>query len=310
MNGKISRFIVIPILITCVLLSGCTSGTGQNQGKGALQLMSSPSGAEIYLDNQYRGSTPSTITGVDPGNHTLEFRFSGYNSWSTEITVATCISQFYVSLSPVSQPKSPIPIEIFTPSPEQTKVTIQVGRDPMIIGDSNLFSGTGAGSSSVLLTLYGPGYYSNGVQKAQPKTNSAGSWSYNWNPGTSIQSGIYTMIVSDERNITTDRVSFSAIGGGEVTISANSFSASRGDSITFSGRCTSGAPNVVLVLNGPDRFSSGVELGPLSVMADKTWNFRYTLDSTMPTGIYTMNVYDLPKTTSGSMQFTVGFVDT
>jgi hypothetical protein len=180
----------------------------------------------------------------------------------------------------------------------------------MIIGDSNLFSGTGVGTASVLLTLYGPGYYSNGVQKAQPKTNPAGSWSYTWNPGTSIQSGSYTMIVSDERNITSDRVSFSAIGGGEVTISANSYSAAKGDSITFSGRCTSGAPSVLLTLYGPDRFSSGVELGPLSVMADKTWNFRYTLDSTMPKGIYTMNVYDVPKTTSGSMQFTVGFVDT
>jgi len=310
MKGKISRYFVIPILITCVLLSGCTFGTGQNQGKGALQLTSSPSGAEIYLDNQYRGSTPSTIAGLEPGNHTLEFRYSGYNSWSTEITVTTCTSQFYASLSPVSQPKSPIPIEIFTPSPTQTKVTIQAGRDPMIIGDSNLFSGTGAGTSSVLLTLYGPGYYSNGVRLSEPKTNSAGSWSYTWNPGTSIQSGSYTLIVSDVKKVTSDRISFSAIGGGEVTISANSYSASRGDSITFSGRCTSGAPNVVLVLYGPDRFSSGVELGPLSVMADKTWNFKYKLDSTMPTGIYTMNVYDLPKTTSGSMQFTVGFVET
>jgi len=315
MKGKMSRNIVIPILIICVLLSGCTSGTSQNPGKGTLQLTSSPSGAEIYIDNQYRGSTPSTIASVEPGNHTLEFRYSGYNSWSAGITVSSCTSQFYASMSPVSslaspssQPTNQIPIEIFTPSPAQTKVTIQAGRDPMIIGDSNLFSGTGAGTSSVLLTLYGPGYYSNGVRLAEPKTNSAGSWSYTWNPGTSIQSGSYTLIVSDAKKITSDRVSFSAIGGGEVTISANSYSASRGDSIAFSGRCTSGAPNVLLVLYGPDRFSSGVELGPLSVMADKTWNFRYTLDSTMPKGIYTMNVYDLPKTTSGSMQFTVGFV--
>jgi hypothetical protein len=270
--------------------------------------MSSPSGAEVYLDNQYRGSTPSTIEGVEPGDHTLEFRYSGYNSWSTGITVASCTSQFYASLSPVSQTTNQIPKDIFTPSPAQTRVTIQAGRDPMIIGDSNLFSGTSAGTSSILLTLFGPGYYSNGVRLAELKTNSAGTWSYTWNPGTSIQSGSYTLIVSDIQKITSDSISFSAVGGGEVTISANIYSVAKGDSITFSGRCTSGAPTVLLTLYGPDRFSSGVELGSLSVMADKTWNFRYTLDSTMPTGIYTMNVYDLPKTTSGSMQFTVGFV--
>ena len=60
-------------------------------------------------------------------------------------------------------------------------------------------------------------------------------------------------------------------------------------------------------LYGPDRFSSGVELGTFSVLADKTWSFRYTLDTTMPTGIYTIYVYDVPKTASGRTQFTVGY---
>ena len=52
---------------------------------------------------------------------------------------------------------------------------------------------------------------------------------------------------------------------------------------------------------------SGVELGSLSCMADKTWNFKYTLESSMPAGYYKMYVYDLPKTTSSNTQFTVGF---
>ena len=42
-------------------------------------------------------------------------------------------------------------------------------------------------------------------------------------------------------------------------------------------------------------------------MADKTWNFKYTLDNSMVTGSYSMYVYDIPKTTSGTTQFTVGF---
>jgi hypothetical protein len=177
----------------------------------------------------------------------------------------------------------------------------------MIIGDSILFSGTSFGSDSVLLTLYGPGYYYQGVLLDRPKVNSVGSWSYTWNPGFSIQSGSYTLVVEDAPKTTSSRVEFSVVGGGEVSIATSSYAAAQGETITFSGQCTTGAQNVLLVLYGPERFSSGAELGSLSVMADKTWNFKYTLDNSMPTGSYKIYVYDIPKTTSSTTQFTVGF---
>jgi hypothetical protein len=177
----------------------------------------------------------------------------------------------------------------------------------MIIGDSILFSGTSSGPDNVLLTLYGPGYYTYGVLLGKPSVNSVGSWSYTWNPGFSIQSGSYTLVVEDAKKTTSGRVEFSAVGGGVVSIAANSYAAAPGESITFSGQCTTGAQNVLLVLYGPARYSSGVELGSLSCLADKTWNFKYTLESSMPAGYYTMYVYDLPKTASSTTQFTVGF---
>ena len=186
-------------------------------------------------------------------------------------------------------------------------VTLQLGKDSMIIGDSNVFSGRAAGCDNVLLTLYGPGSYANGVSIAQPDVNSLGSWSYTWNPGSSIQSGTYTIMVTDPNQVVSERQEFSVIGGGQVTVISNSYAAARGDTLRFSGICTTGAKNVQLVLYGPDRYAGGVELGTFSVMADKNWNFRYPLDTTMPTGVYTMYVYDVPKTTSGTTQFTVGY---
>jgi len=141
----------------------------------------------------------------------------------------------------------------------------------------------------------------------RPKVNSAGLWSYTWNPGYSIQSGSYILVAEDESHSISDRIEFAVVGGGEVTITSNTFSAARGETIKFSGRCTTGARSVSLRLYGPERFSGGVELGSLSVTADKTWNFKYTLDNTMPTGSYTAYVYDVPKTSSGTTQFTVGF---
>ena len=308
MRVRNNLIVVISIIFFCIAISGCLST--QSPGKGTINLTSTPPGAEVYLDNQYRGSTPSTITDLPPGIYTVELRSQGYQSWSTSIAVSSGSYQLNALLTPVSQPTvqpSQGISQQTTPPASQTKVTIQASKDPMIIGDSITFSGICIGSNSVLLTLYGPGYYSKGVLLDQPKPNSVGLWSYTWNPGTSLQSGSYTMVVYDAKKISSDGIAFSVVGGGEVVISANSYSAAKGDTLIFSGRCTTGAQNVLLVLYGPERFSSGAELGTISVMADNTWSFKYTIDSTMPTGIYSIYVYDVPKTTSGTMQFTVGF---
>ena len=297
-----NRKIVLTILIYCVLISGCLSN--ESSGKGTLQLTSSPSGAEVYLDGQYQGSTPCTITNVEPGNHTLEYRYSGYQSWSSGITVSSGTSHFFAALK--SQGNTSLAQDktgLNTTSP--IKVAVQASKALMVIGETNLFSGTCFGCNKVLLTLYGPGYYAQGVSLDPQKTNSADAWSYTWNPGYTIQSGWYTLVVEDVNKTTSDRVEFSIVGGGEVSISSNSYSAIRGDSLRLSGQCTTGAQNVLLVLFGPERFSSGIELGSVSVTADKTWNFRYYLDSSMPVGLYTIYVYDIPKTASSTTQFTV-----
>jgi hypothetical protein len=299
MDGKI----VFSIVLCFALISGCLSS--QESAKGTLRLTSSPSGAEIYLDNQFRGSTPADISSIGQGNHTLEFRYPGYQSWAAVIMVSPGTSNYYAALTPLpdkqgekNTPQTTVP---------SMKVTVQAVKPTFILGESMLFSGTGIGSKMVSLTVYGPGYYSEGVVLDQPKVNSAGLWSYLWNPGFSIQSGAYTLVVVDEYRTSSDRVDFQIIGGGEVTVASNSYSAARGESLIFSGRCTTGAPNVVLVLYGPERFSGGVDLGSVSVTADKTWNFKYALDNYMPTGHYTMYVYDIPRTSSGTTQFTVGF---
>jgi len=292
--------IVLPILIFCILISGCLSG--ENGGKGILQITSSPSGAEVYLDGQFQGSTPCTIANVEPGNHTLEYRYTGYKSWTSVITVSSGTSNFFAALE--SQQNAP-GAQNLTPAPSSPRVTVRAGNSLLTVGESNIFSGTCTDCNNVLLTLYGPGYYAQGISLESQKTNSASAWSYTWNPGYSIQAGRYTLVAEDGQKTTSDRVEFSVVGGGEVSISSNSYSAVRGDTLRLSGRCTTGAQNVLLVLFGPDRFSSGIELGSVSVTADKTWSFRYTLDSAMPTGLYTVYVYDIPRTGSSTTQFTV-----
>jgi hypothetical protein len=304
MEKNVSLITIIFILLFCVFISGCISS--QDSGKGTLQLTSSPSGAEVYLDNQFQGSTPSSITNVEQGNHTLEFRYPGYKSWSAGISVPSGTSHFFAALAPFSSTHIPQDIAPATITPT-SKITIRASRDIMIVGNSIVFSGTCVGCDKVVLTLFGPGKYLSGVYLDQQNVNEGGSWSYTWNPGQSIQSGSYIIVAEDARKTTSGRFEFSVVGGGEVSITSSSFSVGKGDSLRFSGRCTTGAQNVLLVLYGPERYSGGVEMGTLSVMADKTWSFKYILEAAIPTGIYTMYVYDVPRTASSTTQFTVGY---
>jgi hypothetical protein len=310
MNVKIEGIILIFIAIFCVLITGCVSTP--TVATGTLQLSSSPSGAQVFLDNQFRGYTPITITNVASGTHILEYRYTGYQSWSRTITVSSDTSQFYAALLPASavQPTlSPgTSLQVTTsPGVSPATVTVQVSKNPMIIGESNLFSGTCTGSNSVILKLYGTGYYSNGVVLDQVRPNSMGLWSYTWNPGSALLSGPYRLEVSDAEKTTTDSAAFSVVGGGVVSITTSTFSAAKGTTVTFSGQCTSGAQNVKLVLAGPGQYAGGVTFGPFPVLADKSWNFNLALDTTMPTGQYIMYVYDVPQTSSGNVQFSVGF---
>ena len=53
------RILIISALILCVIISGCTSTQTSGKPSGTLQFSTSPEGAQIYLDNQYYGTTPS-----------------------------------------------------------------------------------------------------------------------------------------------------------------------------------------------------------------------------------------------------------
>ncbi len=310
MNNTWIPVILIPLVVFCMLVSGCVST--QSPETGTVRFESSPVGAEIYFDNEYRGTTPGTLSGVVPGNHTLEYRYSGYTPWAAPVTVVTGTSQFYAVLSPetgvIGSVGTTTPVPQESPVVSGSELTVKISKDPMIIGESAAFSGSGPENREIVLTLYGPGSYSGGVVLAKPKSNEIGLWSYTWTPGTKIQSGSYTIIAGEPGSALSARAAFKVIGGGEVTVIPNRYAASQGSTIKFSGRCTSGADNVRLVLYGPGRYSGGSELGIVSVLADDSWSYSYVLEAAMPTGTYTITVYDVPKTASGSSTFTVGYI--
>ncbi len=76
---------------TVTVGSGQTSSvsktlTGQT---GSISVSSNPSGAKIYLDGTYKGTTPKTLSNVPIGSHTVKLAQTGYSDVSKSVTVTS-----------------------------------------------------------------------------------------------------------------------------------------------------------------------------------------------------------------------------
>ena len=83
---QVSWFLAFVILFIAILTAGCTAPT-DSTASGTLVVTSDPEGGEVYLDNEFHGSTPVTIRTVPVGNHQVEIRKDGYEHWSGPVTV-------------------------------------------------------------------------------------------------------------------------------------------------------------------------------------------------------------------------------
>jgi len=92
----------------------------QNPTTCGISVISAPSGAEVYLNNVFRGLTPITLDGLAPGSYAVILKLSGYQDWqSTAQPTAGQTAQLSATLIPAG-----------TPTPTQTgllPVTIIAG---------------------------------------------------------------------------------------------------------------------------------------------------------------------------------------
>jgi hypothetical protein len=105
--------IALCLLVLSVFLAGCDSAPVRLQENGSVRILSSPAGAEIYLDSEYRGTTPATVTAVPAGNHVLEIRKNGYDRWSAPVTVKAG-DMVNISATLVAIPATAMPVTYAT----------------------------------------------------------------------------------------------------------------------------------------------------------------------------------------------------
>jgi len=67
-------------------VASTSTSTGVQGGKGTIEIVSTPAGAEVYVDGEYQGITPLNIT-VSPGAHSVQLTRPGYEDYSTTVTV-------------------------------------------------------------------------------------------------------------------------------------------------------------------------------------------------------------------------------
>jgi hypothetical protein len=133
------------LIITLVLITGCITPVPKDtpadiQTTGSVEVSSTPPGAEVYLDNVYKGSTPVTII-EQPGSHILELRLRDHQSWSksiqivggTKVYMDTALAPVPVITSfqttvPTTQPAT-VPTTI---SPTMTSVTMVTYSQAMV----------------------------------------------------------------------------------------------------------------------------------------------------------------------------------
>ena len=69
---------------------------------GSIFVSSYPSGANVYLDNEYMGLTPLTLNNIENGIHPVMVRLAGYWDWTRTVDVYGDSSSLSATLIPVT----------------------------------------------------------------------------------------------------------------------------------------------------------------------------------------------------------------
>lgn len=102
-NDWINTVYVQPNAVTPVIAILSPSGgmPAPVPSTGGFNIVSTPAGAEILIDNLFRGYTPSTPDGITAGQHQILLKYAGYVDYSTTATVnANQITPLAISMQP------------------------------------------------------------------------------------------------------------------------------------------------------------------------------------------------------------------
>ncbi len=78
---------VTPVLDQGAVTTQVLPGISSNGTTGSLSVTTTPAGAEISVDGQVKGISPTVISGISPGTHALNITKEGYRDFSTTVII-------------------------------------------------------------------------------------------------------------------------------------------------------------------------------------------------------------------------------
>lgn len=114
-NDWISTVYVQPTMVTPVnavlIPSGGVVTPVPTPATGGFNIVSTPDGAELYIDNLFRGYTPSMPGGISAGQHKILLKHAGYIDYGTTATVqAGQTTPLAISMQPAPTPTPESPL--------------------------------------------------------------------------------------------------------------------------------------------------------------------------------------------------------
>ncbi len=89
---------------------------------GTLSVLTNPSGANVFLNNVFRGISPLTLIEVPPGNPTVMIRLAGYQDYSTNVAInGGQVTEVQANLT-----KNTVPTTTVAPTTTKAPLTIFV----------------------------------------------------------------------------------------------------------------------------------------------------------------------------------------
>ncbi len=78
------------------------SSAGQ---KGGMEITSVPSGASVYINDQFKGTTPLNVPGLEPATYQVRFSLDGYYPFNTPVPIeAGRVSEVAATLALIPEP--------------------------------------------------------------------------------------------------------------------------------------------------------------------------------------------------------------
>ena len=78
---------------------------------GSIQVATTPDGAEIFVDNLFKGYSPATLTGIAAGQHTVLLKYTGYiDSTQSVIVGSGQTTPLTVTMQPAPAPTPASPL--------------------------------------------------------------------------------------------------------------------------------------------------------------------------------------------------------